>query len=182
MNTARLFLQKVGHAMDTRKNILIALDDSDASMRAVAYVAAIFGAQSGLRIELFHVLPPLPSEVLEISWPDAPELAQRAKAEFRAARTQWIAKAEQAAQPMFTRAKALLSEAGVPDDAIRTQVFASFDVREVVTDILEAARTRQCGTVVVGRETFSDFEKMFHQHVGDQLVPQGQGLAFWIVE
>lgn len=182
MNTAKLSVQRVGYAMDMRKNILIATDNSDASMRAIAYVAAIIGEQSGFRVELFHVLPPLPSEVLEIAWPDAPELAERAKAEFRAARTQWIAKAEQAAQPMFVRAKALLSEVGVPDEAIRTQVFASFDVQEVVADILEAARTRQCGTVVVGRETFSDFEKMFHRHVGDQLVPQGQGLTFWIVE
>ena len=124
MNTAKLSPQKVGYAMDTRKNILIAIDNSDASMRAVAYVAAIIGGQSGFRVELFHVLPPLPSEVLEIAWPDAPELAERAKAEFRTARTQWIAKAEQAAQSMFTRPKALLSEVWVSDEAIRTQVFA----------------------------------------------------------
>lgn len=168
--------------MDTRKNILIAIDNSEASMRAVGYVAAIIGGQRGFRIELFHVLPPLPSELLELAWPDTPELAEKAKAEFRAARTRWLAKAEQAAQPMFARAKALLAEVGVADEAVHTQVFHSFEVREVVDDILEAARTHHCGTVVVGRETFSGFEKMFHQHVGDQLVPQGQGLALWIVE
>lgn len=168
--------------MDTRKNILIALDNSEASMRAVAYVAAIIDGQNGFQIKLFHVLPSLPSEILEMAWPDTAEFAEKAKAEFRAARARWMEKAEQAAQPMFARAKTLLSEAGVPDETIQTQVFASFDIQEVVADILEAARASQCGTVVVGRETFSGFEKMFHRHVGDQLVPQGQGLAFWIVE
>ena len=181
MNTAGLSVQKVGYTMDTRKNILIAVDRSDASLRAVAYVAAMIG-QSGFRIELFHVLPPLPPEILEMAWPDAPELVEKAKAEFRAARTRWIAKAEQAAQPLFDRAKARLSEGGVPEEAIRTRAFVSSDVREVAADILEAARANHCGTVVVGRETFSGFEKMFHPHVGDQLVPQGQGLTFWIVE
>ena len=170
------------NTIDTQKNILIAIDNSEASMRAVAYVAAIIGGQNGFRVELFHVLPPLPSEIREIAWPDAPELADRAKAEFRAARSQWLKKAERAAQPMFARTKALLTEVGVADEAIHTQVFTSFEVREVAADILEAARTSHCGTVVVGRETFSGFEKMFRPHVGDQLVPQGQGLTFWIVE
>ena len=36
MNTARLSVQKVGYTMDTRKHMLIAVDRSDASLRAVA--------------------------------------------------------------------------------------------------------------------------------------------------
>ena len=58
MHTARLSVQKVGYTMDTRKHMLIAIDRSGASLRAVAYVAAMIG-QRGFQIELLHVLPPL---------------------------------------------------------------------------------------------------------------------------
>lgn len=44
---------------------LIAIDDSDASRRAVKYVSKFVGRRKGFRICLVHVLRPLPPALLE---------------------------------------------------------------------------------------------------------------------
>lgn len=47
---------------------------------------------------------------------------------------------------------------------------------------LTTARDAGCGTIVVGRESFSWVMESFHSHVSDELVQEGQGLAIWIVQ
>ncbi len=39
------------------KNILIAVDDSDNSRRAVSYVAQLLGGTEGFRVAILHVIP-----------------------------------------------------------------------------------------------------------------------------
>jgi K+-sensing histidine kinase KdpD len=51
-----------------------------------------------------------------------------------------------------------------------------------VTNILEGARANQCGTVVVGRQSFSWLQELFQHHIGEELIRRGQGLAIWVVE
>src|ERR671939_359230 len=52
-------------SMHNAKNILIAVDASEASYRAVTYVGEIIGGRRDFRVCLLHVLPPLPQECLD---------------------------------------------------------------------------------------------------------------------
>jgi len=49
-------------------------------------------------------------------------------------------------------------------------------------DILEAARARHYGTVVVGRESFRGLKALLTSHVGDTLMRQAHDLTVWVVE
>lgn len=168
--------------MDVNKRILVAVEDSEASKRAVTYVAKLIGGRQGFSVRLFHVLAPLSPELLET--PGSEDMAEEAKLEkeVQDAQAQWLAVAERAAQPVFAQAKSILSEAGVPSEAIETHISTSITRQEVATDILEAAQAGKCGTIVVGRSSFSRFKELFRHHVADELVRNAQGMTIWVVE
>ena len=167
--------------MDTNK-ILIAVDDSEASSRAVAYVATLIGGRRGFSVRLLHVLAPLSPELLEFAGSENMDVEESIEAEKRVAQAWWIEEAEKAAQPMFTKADSILRTAGVPPEVVEMQFSTSVSTQDVVSNILEAARVSQCGTIVVGRKSFSTLKEFFHDHLNDELVRKGQGFTIWVVE
>jgi nucleotide-binding universal stress UspA family protein len=168
--------------MNTSRNILIAVDDSEVSNRAVAYVADLMGGRRGFRFHLLHILPPLPPALLEVGGSEDPDTEQHEEASIRDQQAAWLAQAEEAARPMLERAKSILRSAKVPAQAVGTQCVISLNGEAIVTDILEAARANQCGTVVVGRESFHGLRAFLARHVADDLIHKGHGSTIWVVE
>ena len=168
--------------MNGEKRMLVAIDDSDASMRAVRYVANVIGGQHGFHLHLFHVLHPLSPELLEFIGSEKIEEEEQMEATLRDAQTQWITKEKKAEQSVFKKAKVILREAGVPGRAVKTGYCTSTNRQEVAADILEAARAERCSTIVVGRESFSGLKRFLRRHVGDELIRKGQGFTIWVVE
>jgi len=168
--------------MPNAKNILIAVDDSEASYRAVTYVGRIIGGRQDFRVCLLHASPPLPRELLEFGGSSEPQQEEQEEARLHAEQARWLEAVAQAAEPVFTRAKRILHEAHVPVDAVETQITDTVNTQDIVLDILEAARARHCGTVVVGRESFHGLRALFTSHVGDTLMRQAHDLAVWVVE
>jgi len=168
--------------MNLNKRILVAIDDSEASNRALTYLATWLRGKNDFCVRLFHVLRPLPPELLE--FPGSENLTEEEKLaeEKKTAQARWLEAAEDAARPVFTKAKTILQTAHVPTDNVETQVAATESGRDVVTAILEEAEGSRCRTVVVGRKSFSWFQELFQYHVGDDLVRRSQGLTVWIVE
>lgn len=101
-------------AQASDKRILIAVDDSDASMRAVQYVANAIGGQEGFQMRFFHVLPPFPPELLEFIGSSDPKEEAQMQAKQKAEQAEWIKKAKKAEQPIFKKARVILVEAGFP--------------------------------------------------------------------
>src|SRR5919198_5611792 len=97
------------------KNMLIAVDDSEESYRAVAYVGSIIGGRTDCRVSLLHALPPLPRELLEFGGTSDPQQEEQEEGHIKAEQARWIEAVAQAAEPIFTRAKRLLQEANVPE-------------------------------------------------------------------
>src|SRR5215470_4081258 len=166
-------------SMSNAKHILIAMDDSEASYRAVTYVGNMIGSCEGFRVCLLHALPPLPRELLEFGGSEDPRQEERNEACLKADQTRWIEAVAQAAQPVFTRAKQILHEARVPEHAVETQIVDTVNTQDTVLDILEEAHAHHCGTVVVGRKTSHGLEAFWKSHVSDELISQGEGLAIW---
>ena len=168
--------------MSNAKHILIAVDDSEASYRAVAYVGNILSGCEGFRVCLLHALPPLPRELLEFGGSEDPQQEEREETRMKTEQTRWIEAVAQAAEPVFTRAKHILYEARVPEDAVETQIVDTVNTQDIVLNILETAHARHCGTVVVGRKSYHGLKALLTSHVSDALISQGEDLAVWVVE
>ena len=168
--------------MANAKHILIAVDDSEASYRAVAYVGDILSGCEGFRVCLLHALPPLPREFLEFGGSEDPQQEEREETRLQTEQARWSEAAAQAAEPVFTRAKQILHAAHVPADAVETQMVDTVNTQDIVYNILETAHARHCGTVVVGRQAHHGLKALLTSHVSDVLMSQGEGLAIWVVE
>lgn len=164
------------------KNILIAIDNLDPSLRAVEYVGEMVGDRKGFSLYLFHVLPPFPPELLEFGGCEVPKKEEALTQQLREDQARWVADAIEAAQPLFLRAKETLQWSHVPIELVCNEVSPSVHRPDFVRDILEAANKFQCGTIVVGRDNFPSFQEMYKKHIGEELVQKGQGFAIWVVE
>ena len=168
--------------MSNAKHILIAVDDSEASYRAVTYVGSIMRGGEGFRVCLLHALPPLPRELLEFGGSGDSQHEEREEMHLHTAQARWSEAAAQAAEPVFTRAKQILHAAHVPADAVETQIVDTVNTQDIVLDILETAHARHCGTVVAGRQARHGLKALLTSHVSDALISQGESLAIWVVQ
>ena len=168
--------------MERTDKILIAVEDSDASMKAVTYVSQMVRGREHIQICLFHVLPPIPPKLLEFGGAENPNKEQILSADLKAAQAQWMEKAKNAAQPSLKTAQNILRNHGVSQHNISTDFSSSIHKLDVVREVLEAAKKLDCGTVVVGRHTLPWVQELFHRHIGEELVQKGQGFAVWVVE
>ena len=142
---------------ERRFGILVAVDDSAASERAVRYVADVVGARERFRVVRLDQ-----------------ELAEKEAAALEARRKE--------VAPAFERARSALTEAGFADEAIEDHDRVAIDSKEVARQCLEAADEYACGTVCIGRESLPWHRELFHLHVAEALVRNGQNHTIWAVE
>jgi hypothetical protein len=98
---------------------------------------------------------------------------KRAESALRRGRTDWIERAQLAAAPKFGHARAVLREAGVPEEVIDTQIVAWNPNESLDSAILEVAHEKHCGTVVVGYAASSWFQELLHRHLAEVLAKSG---------
>jgi nucleotide-binding universal stress UspA family protein len=168
--------------MKANKNIFVAVDDSEASDRAVTYVAQIVDGGRGFHILLFHVPASMPPQLLEFGGAEVPAREERVEKELSNAQAAWMEEMARAAQPIFARAKTRLREAHIAEQDVETLLFTPSAEQSLETSILTEARAHECSTVVVGREAFSWLKELFQGHVADKLIPQAGDLTLWIVQ
>jgi nucleotide-binding universal stress UspA family protein len=167
-------------AMKNSKRLLIAVDKSEASHNAVAYVTDMLEGRPGCHVCLLHGLPPVPP--FEHGGSEDPSMEHLLDAQLQKKRTEWARREQQSAQPMLDKAKAALRHAQVTEDAITERFAFANNVDALVSEILATARAENCDTVVVGRETFAGLDRIFRHHVADDLIRRGQGFTIWVVE
>lgn len=167
--------------MTTTTQILLALDDSEASERAVHYVADMLGRLSNAHVHLFHVLPPIPPELLEFGGAEDPGTERRLSDKLKQAQAEWVDRAKADAQPVMERAKAVLSGAGIAPRRVSVEFSPSIHRPDIPRDILEAAQRARCDTIVVGRTALSWLKEQMGQHVGEALVKKAEEVTIWVV-
>jgi nucleotide-binding universal stress UspA family protein len=168
--------------MGRTNKILIAVDDSEASRKAVTYVSKMVRGREPIHIYLFHVLPPIPPKLLEFGGAEDPQKEQLLSTDLNTAQAQWMEKAKTAAQLSLNTAQTILRDHGMSQHNISTRLSSSIHKPDVVREVLEAAKQWDCGTVVVGRKTLPWLQELFHRHIGEELVQKGQGFSVWVVE
>jgi nucleotide-binding universal stress UspA family protein len=167
--------------MDSQK-LLVTIDDSAASERAVVQVARRMQDQSAYHILLLHMARPVPPKLLEHGGSEDPQEEQRIEAELDAAQVAWRQQTTQAAQPVFVKARAILQEANIPEQAIETQIYIPVPGQDITTAIVDVAHDMGCGTVVVGRSSFSWMHELLQPHVADKLSQAEHAFKLWVVE
>ena len=167
--------------MGSTNKILLAIEDSEASMKAVAYVAEMVGGRDTIHICLFHALPPIPPRLLESGGTEDPPNEQSVGTNLKSAQEEWIEKAKDAVQPLITRARTILQDHGMSQSQISTHFSHTIHKLDIVREILDAAKQSHCGTVVVGRHRLPWVQNLFYHHTGEGLVEQAQEVSVWVV-
>jgi nucleotide-binding universal stress UspA family protein len=148
------------------KTLLIAVDGSENSDRAIAYVADMLGNVSDLSITILRIISIPPEDYFYTS----------------EEQSIWIQKQETAAITSVDRYIRLLIDAGIEEAAlhkkIRKGVFAS--IAEVILEEL-----KRCGanTLVIGRRGISKKEEFIYGSTSNKLLHAPKGAtALWVIE
>lgn len=158
--------------------ILVAVDDSDHSRRALSYVGSLLGDTRGTEITLFHVLKPLPRELLEHGGSENPRMEDTLGHQLRAEQEEWIRAESTVEYPILVKALETLGKTGFPIDRISLK-FGHED--DIAKNILEEARAGGYDTIVVSRHGGSGIKRLFGGGVTDQLLREASGFTLWVV-
>ena len=162
--------------------LLVVVDDSVASRRAVKYVAKFVGKRRAFRICLVHVLPPLPPELLEHGGSEDPAKEAQLEADLKVEQHRWISAAKKASERGLHEDRVVLRKAGISARTVKAAFCEPGEGRGAADAILHMARGRSCRTVVVGRQSVSWFHELFSHDLSEELLRRGKGFCVWAVE
>lgn len=165
--------------MPDNRRILVAVDGTAASGRAVAYVADMVRGSQGVQIGLLHLV--LPPSMLEWGGSDDPATEDRVSRE----RLRDYEELEQATieegRTMLDGLKGILSQHGAEVAELLVQFEEPLDLTHVSNHILRTAAERDYVTVVVARHSFAGLKRWFRHHLGEELIRRANGLTICVV-
>jgi nucleotide-binding universal stress UspA family protein len=149
-------------------NLIVALDGSVGSMRALDYVCSVMNGFKG-KVVLFHALR-------HIGYPDP---ATGRIAPFNEVEKSLWEDARRMLAPTLEEAKERLMKAGCAKDKVLSQVVAGVSSRAAA--LLEEARKSECSSIFVGRTGISQVEDFNIGRVANKVVHGAQNQAVWII-
>ena len=160
----------VGQAPAVKK-ILLAVDASPASMKAVEFVASLLGGH-GYEVCIFHAIPGLGAihfDLSEVCMPALPEVDMPDTClevfKLKVAR-------------LFKDVKDRLMTSGFESEKITEKIISGVRSR---SDAIVKEAEDGFGTIVVGRRGLSKVEAFFMGRVGHQVVYGGKKFTVWVV-
>jgi nucleotide-binding universal stress UspA family protein len=159
--------------------ILIAVDESENSHRAVQYVGALLRRTPEVTVTLFHVLKPMPRGLLEHGGSENPAAEAQLSDQLRKDQEAWIRQEAESECPFLITAAETLTQAGFDRSRVALRIGHEDDIAR---NILEEAQNGKHGTIVVGRHGSSGMKRLFGGGVTDQLLRDAKGFAIWVVE
>lgn len=164
---------------DLSMRILLAVDGSKDSTRAVKYVGRLLRSTPGVSVTLFHVLNPLPPVLREHGGSEDPVREEQLGRQLRKDRTDWYRKEQRLESPILSKARRVLESTGFRV----SKIYLKFGYEEdVAGTILEEARQGHYDTLVVGRRGASGLRKLFFGGITRRLLQQATGCAVWVIE
>jgi len=154
--------------------LLVVVDESPATKRALEYVARVASRHRDLQVCLAHALPSPPPELVEFRGAE--------KARLRAYKRRWISVDKMTEQRALDRANTVLRRGGLARGAIEAHYCYLVDASLATQEILGLARSRKCDTVVIGRDSLSWLSELIHGDPAEEIVRQGKGFTIWVVQ
>jgi len=144
--------------------VLMGLDDSEPSLSALRYVAAVLGGSSNCQVFMLAVLRPGAQDLFP-------------------SREEWLAEREarkDALQARLASARDMLVAAGLPAGNVAGRLVESSD-RTVGEVLLAEQKAGGYGTVVVGRRGISKQEEFLFGSVSSKVVHNATDCCVWVV-
>jgi nucleotide-binding universal stress UspA family protein len=150
---------------DKDKHLLVAVDESESSKRAVLYVADLLGSVPGFTVTLCSIIP-----APEADFFDREEQGQT-----------WITEKTAKVGKMLENYRQVLMQSGFSEDKIRIRIFVN-EGKSFADAILAMRCDLTCCTVVVGRHHKSKTEEFLFGSTSSKLIHEAKGCAVWVVE
>jgi nucleotide-binding universal stress UspA family protein len=147
------------------RNILVAVDESENSRRAVSYVADLLEGMPGFRFFVLHII----NEPGEDFFASNPE------------KEAWMQERQQAAKKILADAKDLLLSRGFDPKLVTTRARVRY-CPSVAECILNEAKLSQSETIVVGRKGVSRKEEFLFGSVSNRIIHKAKDCTVWVVE
>jgi len=159
-------------------NVLIAVDGSRNSMRAVEYAGWIFALNPEARLVLFQILPAISR--MNLSKKEIKDIDARKVERPDLAGLYWKLESEEKMNQFFAESTEVLKKAGVKPEQIK----AKFAVKagEIADAILEEVALGRYDTLIVGRRGISRVREFFLGSVSTKVVREARGCAVCVVE
>ena len=146
------------------RNILLAVDTSENSRRAVAYVGRVLGGIQGFHVTLLHVIPD----------PEEDYFATESE------RESWLENYRGRTDSVLQEYRGMLESAGFPADAVDLYTPRRY-CPSMAECILTEREKRSYGTIVVGRQGLSRKEEFLFGSVSKQVVSHARDCTVWVV-
>jgi nucleotide-binding universal stress UspA family protein len=159
--------------------ILIAVDGSEHSARALRYVGTLLRDTRDVQITLFHVLKPMPRALLEHGGSEDPAEEIRLAKKLQEDQDSWVRAESVFESPILVTALELFGKTGFPLDRVALKFGHEDDIAHT---ILDEARTGGYGTIVMSRHASNAIKRFFGGSITDQLLRDASGFTLWIVE
>lgn len=147
------------------RHILVAVDDTDSSKRAVLYVADFLGDAPGFKVTLLSLVP--------VPEPDHFESDKK--------RREWIDRHHHTMETLLQRYRKILIQGGFAEEkvAVTVETTESLSIAEAIIEAQE--RFGSC-TVVVGRHGISKQEEFLFGSTSNKLLHMPKNCSLWIIE
>lgn len=156
---------KNNEAAPLNKNILIAVDDSDNSRRAVQYVGYLLGNMKAVHVTLLHVIPE----------PDEDYFPEDEQKQL------WLKKYREKLEAILDEYAQMLVADGFTEDAVEKRLPLRY-CPSMAECILAERDERQYGTIVVGRQGLSRKEEFLFGSISSKIVNHARRCTVWVVE
>ncbi len=160
------------------KTILIAVDDSDESARALQYAGSLLRDIRDVNVTLFHVLNPMPRELMEHGGSENPETENHLGEQLRKDQEEWLRTEGAIEYPILVTAMERLGQTGFPLDRVTLKLGHE---RDIADSIMDETRAGGYGTVVVTRHGPAGTKRLFSSGIIDRLLRDLSGVAVWVL-
>ena len=158
------------------KKMLVAIDGSEGSLKAVEFVGRFFSGSSDLQVTLFHVLSELPAGL----WEEGHILTGEEKAKRKETIDNWLDNQKLKIEPVFKTAIDTLTKSDIDPQQIETRSISEF--ADIAETILNEARNGGYQIIVLGRRGLSNISKFLMGSVTTKVIHHGTELAICVVE
>jgi len=160
------------------KNILVAVDDSDQSVRMAHYVGSLLRDTRDVNVTLFHVLKPMPRELMEHGGSENPAVEDSLETQLRKDQEEWVRTEGAVEYPILLKALERLGQTGFPIDHVTLKFGHE---RDIADTIIDEAKSGTYGTVVVARHETTGAKRLFSNSITDRLLRDLSGTAIWVL-
>ena len=147
------------------KAILLAVDTSENSLRAVSYVSQMIGGLEGFNIIFLHVINPPEEDYF-------PTPTEHDK---------WLHQYRLKIESLLEKYRQILIQDGFDPKVLALRIVLSYH-SSIAECIIEEQNRLGCSTIVVGRQGLSRSEEILFGSVSSKLVGHAKSCTVWIVE